>query len=236
MPAWIALALVAAAPGPSDVSATYRVPGIETQLGARVDVARDGKSRVDLGPLSFISRDGHVYFVLQSPEKTLVADVADVQAVTREAYAQGGGNVCAGFAQLKTDVTMVQRGTASVGVRSGDAWFKQAAGGGRADKPEVIISHDPALAPIGRALAEQYRFSMSLLPDCPYFKTLNAPMQTALDTGAPLAFSGMELTELREGAVDAQRFELPAPPVPLDALRKMQTGPKVGEGTPRPVN
>jgi hypothetical protein len=195
----------------------------------KVEIGDDGRQRVDFGQgmATQIRRDGRTYIVLGKGADQLVADIEDLRAVARESLAKTGGAMCESFGKLPAEMKLVQRGSAVVGGRSGDAWFRQHADGTLSAKPDLVISHDAALAPLAAAVAEEFGASTRMLPDCPAFTEAMAPTLAALATGAPLALQGMELLSVETGAVDPHRFDLPAPPRSVEALRKGGKG-----GTP----
>lgn len=223
MTPWISFAAVAVAATPSltDLTATYTAASGNGSI--KVEVARNGDSRVEIGTaaLTFLHRDGHTYmWVARSGEPPKVIDVADLKATVRDSYAKSGTDLCTPFAQTTLGAKLVQEGTATVQGRTGDAWFRQMAAGESPARPELVISHDPDLAPIGVALAEEYRASTGMMPDCPFFRAMTEPMEAVLASGTPVALSGIELTAVDAGPIDPKRFELPAPPVSVEELRK----------------
>jgi hypothetical protein len=220
MTLWMALVLtgMAVTPVSGDLTATFAAPaGSKTTM--KIEVAQNGNARMDLGPLTFIKRDGRMYMVTNVDAHPMVVDLAAMQAEMRESYAKSGADLCAGFAAIDQKTQLIQQGSMVVRGRTGDAWFKRMADGQVAEKPDMVVSHDPALAPIGAFVAEEYRASMSMMPDCPSMKAFTAPTEAALDAGTPILMSGMELAEVREDPIDPKRFDLPAPPVAPGVLR-----------------
>lgn len=85
----------------------------------------------------------------------------------------------------------------------------------------VVISHDPNLAQLGKAMAKQFSTSMRMMAGV--IGNTPAPfrqMQTLLQSGAPLSFAGMELRSVNHATINPQRFELPAQPETLDQVRE----------------
>lgn len=226
LPALGAATMVATAPADAAMTAVYANPGAKSE-GMRVEIADDGKLRVDLGEgiFTLIRREGRTYVVIGHGDDRLVADIEELRAASQESRAKTGAAMCASFAKLSSEMKLVQRGSAVVQGRTGDMWFRQNSDGTSPAKPDLVISHDPALAPLGAAIAEEYRASTSMLPDCPAFNEAMAPMRAALTTGAPIAMQGMELVSLDAAAIDPHRFDLPAPPRTAEELRK---GSKLG--------
>jgi hypothetical protein len=215
----LALAATAAAPVRSDMTATFAVAG-GTSPSVKVEIAQNGNARVDMGPVTFIRRAGHYYMVMPRESQPIVVDFAEMSAEMRGQYPKARADVCAGFEATSANVKIVRQGIATVRGRTGDAWFKQRADGPIPPKPEMVMSHDPALAPLGSLFAEGYRATTSVLPDCPSLKDMAAAVEGALDTGTPILFNQMELADVREGAIDPKRFELPAAPMSVEEMRK----------------
>ena len=84
----------------------------------------------------------------------------------------------------------------------------------------VVISHDPDLAQLGKAMAKQFGTSRAMLAgmigDTP---TTITQMEKLLESGAPLSFAGMELQSINHAPIDPKRFDLPAQPETLDQIR-----------------
>jgi hypothetical protein len=220
MKLWIALALAGAVatPAAADVTATFA--STSGAAAATAEIAQNGDGRMNLGPMSFFKRGDRFFVVITKNGRPIVIDLASVAAEMRQSTPKTGTDMCGAFQSMSGNVKMVQIGTATVRGRTGDAWFKQGGDGRLPDKPELVISHDPALAPLGAFLAAQYRASTSMMPDCPALKAITAPVQAALDGGTAIMLNGLELSEVRQGPVAAKRFELPAPPMSVDEMRK----------------
>jgi hypothetical protein len=161
-----------------------------------------------------------MYLVIAKRSPPMVLDMAAVQAEVRRSGANPGNDVCSAFEAAASNAKLVRQGTLTVRGREGDAWFKLGPDGRALDKPEVVVSHDPALAPLGAFLAEEYRVTTGMMPNCPALQAMVAPVGAALGSGTAIVFSGMELIDLGEGAVDPKRFELPAPPMSPEDMRK----------------
>ena len=228
MKLWVipALAALAAAPAQAALTATYSAPGRPPAM--KVEVADDGKFRVEMagGLLAFIHRDGHTYLVTGGggEAKPMVADLADLRASIRESDQGQASKMCETFASTAGKTKLVRHGTAIVAGRTGDAWFKAEADGTLPPRPELVISRDPALAPLATAFLEEYRASTSMMPDCPVLADMKAEMAAALATGAPLAFGSTELAGIDTRPIDAKRFDLPTAPATAAELRAMTSG------------
>jgi hypothetical protein len=85
----------------------------------------------------------------------------------------------------------------------------------------VVISRDPDLAQVGKAMAKQFGTSRTMLTrmigNTPGMLT---EMDKLLQSGTPLSFAGMELQSVNHIPIDPKRFELPAQPETLDQIRE----------------
>lgn len=86
--------------------------------------------------------------------------------------------------------------------------------------PVVVISDDPNLALLGKAMSKQFGTSLTLMrgllgnvPD------VFTEMDALLQTGAPLSYAGMDLVSVNHAPIDPERFELPAPPQTVEQIR-----------------
>jgi hypothetical protein len=85
----------------------------------------------------------------------------------------------------------------------------------------VVISHDPDLTQLQRAMARQFGSSLATFSNM----MGNAPspfaqMASLLQKGAPLSFGGMDLESVNHTRIDPKRFELPGQPETLDEVRQ----------------
>lgn len=235
----LSLLLLAAAPAapPADLTAFYAVKGGDPQAALKVEVSRSGNFRVDLpGDSSIVRRDGHTYMITETDSSPVVTDVADIRLAASEETAKRGAALCRSLARKAAEATMVRAGTATVAGRTGDAWFKGNPAATPGATPALVVSHDPALAPLGPALLEHYRATVSMLPDCPEVQAMLAPMAAAIATGTPIAMGIMELTEVREGPIDPSRFNLPGPVRSLEQMRSVARSMKTYEPRPTPAH
>lgn len=85
----------------------------------------------------------------------------------------------------------------------------------------IVISHDPDLAQLGKAMAKQLGTSRMMLTrmlgQAPGMVT---EVEKLLQSGAPLSFAGMALESVNHTPIDPKRFELPAEPETLDQIRE----------------
>jgi hypothetical protein len=116
---------------------------------------------------------------------------------------------------------LVKGATVTIRGRQGTAYYMGSeAKRPPAERPTLVISTDPALAPLASALQGQFEISIALMGkvfgDDDPFKT----MQAVLKTGAPLVLTGMELDRVSNEPIPASRFALPAEPLSIEGVRK----------------
>jgi hypothetical protein len=227
----LAFSAAAASPAHADLTATY-VPingATDMSMNVKMEIAANGDLRADMnvpGPY-LIKRQGRTYFIMPDAAGPVVADVADMGAVMQEQMDKMSPNFCAGLARGVTSRGLVSRGTVTIAGRTGEAYGPVGRSGSR---PDVVISRDPALAPVGVAMAAQFRASMALMGECASTVPLFVQMQALLDSGAPLEFGPMRLDTVETGPVDPARFALPSAPATRDQVRALmdrKSGPRV---------
>jgi hypothetical protein len=216
----IALAAVGAAPPQGDLTATYVPVNGAIDMKMKVEVAANGDLRADMGvPGPYLIRhDGRTYFVMPGPAGLVVADVMDMGAVLHEQMNKADPNFCARLAEGAPSPRLVSGGTVMIAGRTGEAFAPEGRSG---SPPAVVISRDPALAPLGAAMAAQFRTSMALMGECGSTVPLFVQMQALLDSGAPLEFGPVRLDGVEFGPVDPGRFVLPAAPATRDQVRAL---------------
>jgi hypothetical protein len=222
--AFLALAAAASTPAQADLTATYVPTTPDINFKMTMEVAANGDVRADInGPGAYVlRRQGRSYFIVPDAAGPVVEDSADIGAVMQEEMAKMSPHFCDQIAQAPVP-KLVSLGTMTVAGRTGEAFGLE---GRPATHPAVIISHDPALAPLGAAMSAQFRASSSMLGSCSSAIPAVVQMQALLDSGAPLEFGGMRLETVETGAIDPARFVLPAAPATRDQVRAMIMRPK----------
>jgi hypothetical protein len=217
---FFALAAAGAAPAHAQLTASYVSKGGGTEMNVKLEIAPNGDIRADMGApgLYLVKREGRTYFIMPDSAGPVVADVADMGAVIQEQMNKAGANLCAGLAKAPPSERLVSRGTVTVVGRTGEAYAREGRSG---SAPDVVISRDPALAPLGVAMAAQFRTSLALLGECAAAVPLFVQMQGLLDGGAPLEFGPIRLDTVQAGPVDAARFVLPAATATRDQVRAL---------------
>lgn len=209
-------------PALADITAKYAKPG--TAFMMTVEIASNGDVRGDAGQpgQSFLTREGHGYFLKATPTGTAVMRVEDMGAVMAEQMAKLDPQFRTQMQQHAPVIKLIEKGTMTINGRTGAAYFMQADNGTLSPMPWAVISKDPAFAALGSAMAHQFEMSMA---------TMSASMGTApfvnmltvLKTGAPILFAGAELQSVDLTPIPAAHFELPAKPESLDKVRQLMT-------------
>ncbi|MEA3038765.1 MAG: hypothetical protein QOE79_1278 [Sphingomonadales bacterium] len=229
--AFLAIAAVASTPARADLTATYVAANPGMELKMKVEIAANGNLRTDMSVpgLYLIKGGGHSYLIMAGPAGPIVQDAADVGAVMRERLAQTDPHFCDAFAQAPA-TRLVSRGTTTISGRPGEAFAFDRPG----SRTEVVISHDPALAPLAAAMAAQSRESMALMPCGPL--PVFVQMQALLDSGAPLQFGPMQLDTVETGPIDPAHFVLPGAPLTREQVRAMMMKGAASTARPRPAD
>jgi hypothetical protein len=222
----VALALLAAAPAFADTTGVYATS--DGNMTMTVEVASNGDVRGTMGgklldalarqapearPPGFITRDGEGYFIQPAADGVSVIRASDAAAVMAESFREHASGIPASPMQK-----LVARGTATVNGRTGTAYASGKARAG--EPPSLVISADPDLSELARAMAGQFEMSVSM-GQALGFGEMGGDMLALLRTGVPLRFAGMELTRVTHDAIAPDRFELPAPPLSREAIRAL---------------
>jgi hypothetical protein len=220
---WAIAALVAAGPAAAqtDLTATYRATG-GMEMVMRVEVAANGDLRGDMsGPgLYMIKKAGRTYFVMPGPQGPLVEDFEDLAAVMQEEIAKTQPHLCDEISKIDNPMQLKPAGTVTIAGYRGEAYSMST----RPDsRPDLVISRDPALAPLRAAMAAQFRLSGTAMGACSPNVRMFRQMQDLLESGAPLALGPMRLEKVETGPIDPARFVLPAPPATREQIRESMT-------------
>jgi hypothetical protein len=118
---------------------------------------------------------------------------------------------------------LVRKGTVSIKRWSGDAYYMQAPSGQLSPRPVTVISHDPSLAQLGKAMARQFAASERMISQITKGHAPMSNMEQVLSSGAPISFAGAELQSVSFDAIPKEEFALPSQPAALDEVRKKMT-------------
>lgn len=202
----------------ADMTATYGVPN--SNFSMKIEIASNGDVRGDVAGqpgLYFITRDGKGYFIQADPAGPIVTRGEDYGAALGEQMAK----MAPGFRDMVKGVALhvVEKGEVAVNGRKGTAYYvRMAPDAPLSPQPFAVISHDPALAPLGEAMARQFDMSMSMGSQMMPTEAF-AEVRDLLKTGAPISFGGAELKTISLDPIPASEFELPGPVEGMDHLR-----------------
>ncbi len=224
---FVLLAFLMPAPALADLTVTYGAP--RAAFTMTIEIAANGDLRGDVGRPGtyFITRAGHGYFITDSPSGPLVMRVEDMATVMAEQM----GKLDPHFREEMEGapaLDLVEKGTVVINGRTGSAWYLKLQDGQLSPKPWVVISHDPELAPLGRAMAVQFDMSTAMMGGIMGTGPFKV-MQDIFKTGAPISFADSEVKTVSNAPIPSGHFELPAQPAALDAVRKHMT-----PATPKP--
>ncbi|MDH7974375.1 hypothetical protein QH494_19470 [Sphingomonas sp. AR_OL41] len=205
----------------ADTTANYVGPNAAITM--KVEIASNGDVRgATSNPNSyFITRDGQGYMIQASFNGPAVMRVQDMATVMAEQMKKMMPNMPAGAGKDAPAFDLVKGGTVTIRGRQGTAYYMgKSANGALIGPPIVVISNDPALAPIGAAMQRQFDMSLAMMGHI--FGAANPfkSMQEILKSGTPLVFTGMELDTVNNEPIPTSRFDLPAQPLTLDGVRK----------------
>jgi len=219
-------AVLLAIPGVAraDITATYGMADGNTPF-LTMEIAANGDIHGALmsGGITFVVHDRHAFTIQKMPDgKTVVSRVEDIATVMTEMIAKLAPEARAQVAQYAKLMTLVPNGTRTINGRTGDAYFMKLPGGTQSDQPWAVISHDPALAPLGTAMVGQFEMSMKLMGGVLPALAMQ-PMLDVLHKGAPLMIAGMPLLGISNSPIPASEFALPAEPQTLEQVRARMT-------------
>ncbi|MBV9882505.1 MAG: hypothetical protein JO276_05805 [Sphingomonadaceae bacterium] len=236
-------ALLAAGPARADIVARYAMgqpdfpmPEMVIEVNDRGDfhmtMGNQGAYYVIDGAAYFVQADLRGLYVARADDLTaLVAELA--RAHRMQSHAQPGS------AHLPPAVQFMEAGTETIAGRTGTVWTTPAPGGApsTAHGMEMVVSSDPDLTPLGRAMVRQFEMSMDgvrtmagLAADAGAGEW--GAMRAVLARGAPLRFGEiMRLTSVEVRPLPASEFILPAAPLSRAALAE-----RMGWAQPQPAS
>jgi hypothetical protein len=218
--ALLSLLVGLSSPAFADLTAKYAKPG--TGFSMTVEIASNGDVRGDAGQpgQSFLTLNGHGYFLKSTPTGTAVMRIEDMGIVMAEQMAKLNPEFRAQMQQHAPVIKLVEKGTMTINGRTGVAYFMQADNGALSSMPLAVISKDPALAALGTAMAHQFEMSMTTM-SATMGTTPFANMLAILKMGTPISFAGAELQSVDLEPIPTSHFDLPAKPASLDEVRQL---------------
>jgi hypothetical protein len=158
-----------------------------------------------------IGRGGEAFLVEDRLTGPIVLRVADLAAIVRARRTAKPAATAAG-----SGPQLERRGTRTVSGREGDAYFYPGQTREGDPKPAVVISRDPALAPLGRALTQLFEAeNLQMEVDNPFpsgFLDGEDPVKRLLATAAPLQYGNLSLETVDAAAPPADFVAFPATP------------------------
>ncbi|WP_066798762.1 hypothetical protein [Sphingomonas soli] len=215
------LLLAACAPAaPEDMTARYLREG---QPALVVMSAANGDARVSAGDTLFLRKGDREYVVLHDAAGNFSATIEDALALFGEDQPAITGP------PTQPEYALSEAGTESVAGVKGRLWMGHPREVPSLASFEGVVSSDPALAPLGRALAMQTRFAIvrnSTATGGP--GNFGKAMIALFEKGAVLRFNQiLKLETIDRAPIPAAMFALPQPLLGRDALRsRLRVQPK----------
>ena len=204
----------------ADTTATYG--NAAAKFTMTIEIASDGDIRAEVPGRTYYHVRGKDYFVDQTTAGLVVMSLDDMAKIIAEKFSRLSGKT--GIpSSTPPAITVARKGTVSIGKWSGDAYYVQTANGQMSPRPVAVISHDPALAELGKAMARQYEKSEMLVGQVTKRHTPASNMDQVLNSGAAILFGGAELQSISFDPIPKGEFVLPAQPVPIDEVRTRMT-------------
>lgn len=209
----------------TDITARYVLPSIGNAI-MTVEADDHGNSRISVdGEPAVITTNGISYLLMEDSQGRYVVRREDMLAVANEiARAMIGGAPIPEGAEPRIDFDPPARaGTETVAGRTGTTWVILGGAGSDGERVDLVVSADPDLAPIGRALALQFRESSISVGAGVGPLGLSGELPRALlailERGAILRYGNMaRLQGVDTRSIPASTFALPAAPMTREQL------------------
>ncbi|HEV2747335.1 MAG TPA: hypothetical protein VGW34_08570 [Allosphingosinicella sp.] len=191
-----------------------------------IEVADNGDARITPeGSEQYgILRGGELYAIGRDEGKVEVARIVDVAAALDQVMPPVFKQIfsAAGKAARPSKMRIEPKGSRRVGGRGGFAYAVYGMDSEKPNEPaEIVVSKDPALRPVGRAM-EEFMIGSTLMMASfigPAAADMAADMRAVFALGAPLDMAGkMKLVELGSADIPHEATELPAKPRTVDEL------------------
>src|SRR5450759_1796952 len=178
------LALASAAQ--ADTTAIYG--NVVVKFSMTIKIASNGDIRGGVPGRTYYFVGGQDYFADRTDTGVIVMRLDDMAKVMAEKFAEQSGKM--GIpSSMPHPIAAVQKGTVAISKWSGDAYYIQAANGQVASRPVAVISHDPSLAELGRAMERQYAKSEMMMGQVTKGHAPTSNMDQVLSSGAPISFA-----------------------------------------------
>lgn len=218
----VAVGLLAfATPAVADMTANYVGPN--GAMTMKIEIASNGDVRGQSGaPNSyFIFHENHGYLVQATFDGPAVMRMEDMATVMAEQMRKMMANMPKPKDEDVPDFALVKGDEVTIRGRNGIAYYMGVAKDGKpVGDPVFVISTDPELAALGRAMTNQFNMSVASMGQVLGNANPWKGMQDVLKTGAPIVFTGLQLDTVNHDAISAARFVLPAKPLDIDEVKK----------------
>jgi hypothetical protein len=203
-------ALLFANPASAAITARYSQSNGEPPVV--VQIADNGDSRVTVTEAAYVTTGGIVYMIMSDPHGQFVVRqdiflglMDEMLRATRPASRPDDRRLA-----------IAERGTETVAGRTG-ALFRISMPGNPSDAFEIVVSADPELAPLGRAMmALLVPFSVTMSRETPGF---GAAFSDVLGRGTVLRLGPLwRLENIDSAPVPPSAFTLPSAPLSRDEL------------------
>lgn len=200
---------------PEDITAHYAREGQPTLVAM---AAANGDARVTAGETIFLRKGGQEYVVLSDAAGSFSATVDDALVVFGE---DESGALARTGPRAQPEYALSAGGSETIAGIKGTLWKGHPREVPSLASFEGVVSTDPALAPLGRALALQTRFAVtrnSAIQGGP--GNFEKAMLDLFAKGAVLRFNQvLRLERVDKAPIPVTSFALPEPLLGRDALR-----------------
>lgn len=224
-PLFILVSLALASAAQADTTAIYASPGDVCSMSVKIASNGDVRGEITgstpgvVPGRAYYFVGGKDYFVDRTDSGSVVMRLEDVEKVSAE---QG---TKLGFQSFRAPpITLVRSGTVSVNKWSGDAYYVQTPNGQVSSQSLIVISRDPSLAQLGKAMQRQMATSEMMISQITNGHPPKSNIDQVLSSGAPISFAGAELQSVSFDAIPKEEFKLPSAPVPIEQVRKRMIG------------
>ncbi|HEX8642489.1 MAG TPA: hypothetical protein VF702_01090 [Allosphingosinicella sp.] len=199
----------------ADMRATWQSLSNGSQWTA--EAADNGDGRLDPSGMAYylLRSGGELHAVYTNAAAPRVVRIRDLQQVMRERGV--------GFRPppgILEQGQFVARGDATIAGRRGRALYLRFEDGELSPRPMIVVSDDPAFAPLGRMFSDQMEFSITAIRIAGATPPENFLVaRRFIGDGTPLLFAGYSLETIDAAPIDSKRFELPGAPMSLEDLR-----------------
>jgi hypothetical protein len=204
----------------ADTTAIYGNPAAKFTM--TVKIASNGDIRGEVPGRTYYFVGGKDYFADRTDSGFVVMRLDDMVKVMTEQFAEQSAKL--GIPSFTPPpLTLVRKGTVSINKWSGEAYYMQAANGQMSPRPMAVISHDPSLTDLGKAMERQYEKSEIMMSQVMKGHAPTSNMKQVLSSGAAISFAGADLQSVSFDPIPKDEFDLPAQPAPIDEVRKRVT-------------